>query len=177
MADVAGSASKLAGGWRLNGLIAAYSGQPFTVTSSNPLNAPNNSQRANLAETVHSDSGGHGSEPILLRSVRICAGQHGDHRNGGSRRGARSRHVQFRCGLVARVRFYGTLEDAVPGRGTERDQHAPFREPGRQRVEHGVELRRLNPEPGWIHGHHQHDGTGREGIDERMFRLGLRIIF
>ena len=54
------SASKLAGGWQLNGLIAAYSGQPFTVTSSTPLNAPNNSQRANLAKSSVQILGGTG---------------------------------------------------------------------------------------------------------------------
>ncbi len=43
-----GWGSRLLGGWSLNGVGAAYSGLPFTVTaSSTSLNAPNNTQTAN----------------------------------------------------------------------------------------------------------------------------------
>ncbi|MCW5964734.1 MAG: TonB-dependent receptor [Bryobacterales bacterium] len=42
-----GFLSKLAGGWQVNGIFSAYSGSPFTVTSSGAsLNAPGNSQVA-----------------------------------------------------------------------------------------------------------------------------------
>lgn len=46
-----GFASMLAGGWQVNGIFSAYSGTPFTVTSSGTsLNAPGNSQVADLAK-------------------------------------------------------------------------------------------------------------------------------
>jgi len=47
-----GFAGKIAGGWQLSGVISAYNGQPFTVTASNTsLNAPASSQRANCNST------------------------------------------------------------------------------------------------------------------------------
>jgi hypothetical protein len=56
-----GLRSKLAGGWQFNGLIAAYSGTPFTVTASaTSLNAPGNSQRANLVKSKVAILGGTG---------------------------------------------------------------------------------------------------------------------
>ena len=53
--------SKLAGGWQVNGLLAAYSGTPFTVTAAaNSLNAPGNSQRANQVKPQVAIPGGTG---------------------------------------------------------------------------------------------------------------------
>lgn len=47
-----GLGSALAGGWQLNGIASFYSGSPFTVTSSGTsLDAPGNSQTANLVGT------------------------------------------------------------------------------------------------------------------------------
>lgn len=44
-----GAANAIAGGWNLSGIYSAYSGTPFTVTaSSNSLNAPGNSQTADI---------------------------------------------------------------------------------------------------------------------------------
>ena len=44
-----GFLSKVIGGWQVNGLLSAYSGTPFTVTSSgNSLNLPGSTQRADL---------------------------------------------------------------------------------------------------------------------------------
>ena len=54
-----GAAALLLGGWQINGAFSAYSGSPFTVSSSaTSLNAPGSSQRADL---VKSDAGYTGS--------------------------------------------------------------------------------------------------------------------
>ncbi len=47
-----GSAARILGGWQLSGVFSAYTGQPFTATASNTsLNAPGSSQRADCIST------------------------------------------------------------------------------------------------------------------------------
>jgi hypothetical protein len=49
-----GVAAVVLGGWQANGIIAMYSGNPFTVTADGTaLNAPGNTQTADLVGTVH----------------------------------------------------------------------------------------------------------------------------
>ena len=70
-----GWASKLAGGWQVNGLLAAYSGTPFSVSASgNSLNAPGNTQRANQVKPTVAILGGTGPgqsyfDPLAFSSV------------------------------------------------------------------------------------------------------------
>jgi hypothetical protein len=48
-----GLASRIVGGWQLNGVFAAYSGRPFTVTADGgALNAPGNTQTADLVKST-----------------------------------------------------------------------------------------------------------------------------
>lgn len=57
----AGLPALLAGGWQINGIFSAYSGTPFTVTSSpTPLNAPGNSQVADQVKPKVAILGGTG---------------------------------------------------------------------------------------------------------------------
>jgi hypothetical protein len=56
-----GLAAAVLGGWQMNGLISIYSGTPFSVTSSGTsLNAPGNSQRADLVKAEVRTLGGIG---------------------------------------------------------------------------------------------------------------------
>jgi hypothetical protein len=56
-----GVLSKIAGGWQINGIYSAYSGSPFTVTTSGAsLNAPGNSQVADQVKTDVEMRGGTG---------------------------------------------------------------------------------------------------------------------
>jgi hypothetical protein len=49
-----GVAAAILGGWELNGVFAAYSGTPFTVTASDTaLNAPGNTQTADVVGPIH----------------------------------------------------------------------------------------------------------------------------
>jgi len=67
--------SALVGGWQLNGVFSAYTGTPFTVTSAGTsLNAPGNSQVADLVKPRVEKLGGVGSgrsyfDPFAFRSV------------------------------------------------------------------------------------------------------------
>ena len=57
-----GFASKLAGGWQVNGTLTAYSGAPFTVTADGTaLNAPGNTQTANQVNATVRQLGNIGS--------------------------------------------------------------------------------------------------------------------
>jgi hypothetical protein len=48
-----GIAAAILGNWQVNGIISAYTGTPFTVSSpSGPLNAPDNTQTANQVKTT-----------------------------------------------------------------------------------------------------------------------------
>ena len=69
-----GVAAAILGGWQVNGVMAAYTGTPFTVTApGTSLNAPNNTQTANQVKTTVSASApsapGH-----LLRSDGLRVG-------------------------------------------------------------------------------------------------------
>jgi hypothetical protein len=57
-----GIASKIAGGWQLNGIMSRYSGTPFTVaTAGTSLNAPGNTQTAQQILQNVAILGGHGA--------------------------------------------------------------------------------------------------------------------
>ena len=77
-----GFSSKVAGGWQLNGLIATYSGTPFNVTASGTsLNAPGNTQRANLVKSNVAILGGAGPnqsyfDPLAFAPVTTASFDH-----------------------------------------------------------------------------------------------------
>jgi Outer membrane receptor proteins, mostly Fe transport len=121
----------------------------------------------------HRDFGWHGSEPVVLRSTGVYSGRHGGHWKLGAGRGSRSGHIQFRRRCVPRLPVYGALEDAVPGRSAELDQHSPFRQPGCERIEPGVEPGRLHQEPGRLHGDYQHHGY--RARRDRRTAVSIRI--
>lgn len=57
-----GIASKLLGGWEVNGIFSAYSGTPFTVTASSAsLNAADQTQTADQVKSTVSELGGIGA--------------------------------------------------------------------------------------------------------------------
>jgi hypothetical protein len=172
-----GFASKLAGGWRLNGLIAAYSGQPFTVSSNTPLNAPNNSQRASLAKSSIAILGGTGPNqsyfdpfaftPSATNTIGTAALD--------AVRGPGT--FNFDGGIFREFAFTERWKMEFRAEALNLTNTPHFANPGAN-----VSSMVLNPD-GTIRSLGGYTvisattGTGREGIDERMFRLGLRITF
>jgi outer membrane receptor protein involved in Fe transport len=173
-----GAAGKLLAGWQANGLIAAYSGQPFTVTAAGTsLNAPNNSQRANVVKSGVAVLGGTGPnqsyfDPLAFAPVTTAA--------------------------------FGTSSfDMVRGPGTFNFDAGLFREfhvTERYRIQFRAESLNVTNTPHFSNpGNNVSNlvlntdgsvrslggytvitstqGNGREGIDERMFRFGLRVTF
>jgi hypothetical protein len=74
-----GPAAAVLGGWQVNGVMAAYTGTPFTVgDSSSLLNAPNNTQTANQVNPVVQQLGNVGPgtyyfDPTAFASVTTAA--------------------------------------------------------------------------------------------------------
>lgn len=178
-------ASALTGGWQLSWLFSAFKGTPFTVTSSGTsLNAPNNTQRADLVKTSVTKLGGIGVGtpfydpyafmPVttarfgtagfnILRTPGTANLDLGIFRQFDITEGVK---LQFR---VEAFNATNTPHFAAPGNNAS----APSRDAA------GNILLDANGRPR-LNGFMEITGTrsyGREGIDERVFRFGLRLSF
>jgi outer membrane receptor protein involved in Fe transport len=183
--------SALAGGWQLSWLFGAFSGTPFTVTASGTsLNAPGNTQRADLVKSEVTKLGGIGTgnpyyDPTAFMPVEFD-------RTNSVRYGTAAFNLLqspgtvnldlgiFReFGITERVKLQfraeafnatNTPHFAAPGGNAS----APTRN-----AQTGEILLDANGRPR-LNGFMEITGTrsfGREGIDERVFRFGLRLSF
>jgi hypothetical protein len=172
-----GLVSKLAGGWRANGLIAAYSGQPFTVSSNNPLNAPNNSQRANLAKSSVQILGGTGPNQSYFDPFAFSPGTTATFGTSALDEVRGPGTFNFDGGLFRDFKLGERWLVQFRAEALNLTNTPHFANPG-SNVSNMV----LNPDGsikslGGYTVITSTNGTGREGIDERMFRLGLRVTF
>jgi hypothetical protein len=172
-----GIGSKLAGGWRFNGLIAAYSGTPFTVTSSTPLNAPNNSQRASLAKSSIQILGGTGPGQSYFDPFALVASPNNTIGTAALDAVRGPGTFNFDGGLFREFRFNDRWKAEFRAEALNLTNTPHFANPGAN-----VSNLVLNND-GTIRSLGAYTvisattGTGREGIDERLFRLGIRITF
>ncbi|MGH9799781.1 MAG: hypothetical protein ACRD82_05400, partial [Blastocatellia bacterium] len=176
----------LASGWQLSWLFGAFSGTPFSVTSSGTsLNAPGNTQRADLVKSEVTKLGGIGAgnpyydptafAPVttarfgtagfnILRSPGTVNLDLGIFREFSITEGIK---LQFRAEAFNAT---NTPHFAAPGNNVS----SPSRDAAGNILTDAVTgLPRLN-------GFMEITGTrsfGREGIDERVFRFGLRLSF
>jgi hypothetical protein len=173
-----GIVSALAGGWQLNGLFVAYTGLPFSVSgSSTSLNAPGNTQRADQ----------------VLPSVTILHGV-------GP---GQSWFDPLAFANVTAVRFGTAGFDSVFGPGAvnlDASLFRSFRITERLNMQFRAEVFNLTNTPHFSNpgsnvssatftpsgavaslGSYtvisSTTGVGREGIDQRAIRLGLRLSF
>ncbi len=173
-----GFAAAILGGWQVNGLLSLMSGNPFTVTSSgSSLNAPENSQQADWV--------GGNSEPRKL---------------GGTGRG-QAYYDWTQWAPVTTARFGTAGFNTLLGPGIVNLDLGIFRQfkiNERMNIQFRAEAfnatntphfsnpggnisgLNLNPDGTFRGGVFEVTGirnTGREGIDERVFRFGLRFGF
>jgi outer membrane receptor protein involved in Fe transport len=178
MLNSGGVASALAGGWQINGIFSAYSGTPFTVTASGTsLNAPGNTQRADQVKTSVAIPGGVGPGQSYFDPLAYAP--------------------------VTAVRFGTSGYDSLRGPGLVNLDFSLFRDfpiterfkaqfraealnftntPHFSNPASNVSNLQLNPDGsvknlGGFSVITTTTGTGREGVDERVFRFGLRISF
>jgi hypothetical protein len=153
----------LLGGWQFNGLFTAYTGAPFTVSADGAsLNAPGNSQIADQIKPEVSKVGARTqwfdtSAYAPVTAVRFGNSGHNQLRGPGlvnlDLSIYRAFRITERLGLQLRAEAFNvsnTPHFANPNGNVNAAQFG---------VINGVA------------------NTGREGIDERMFRLGLRLSF
>ncbi len=173
-----GIGSIVLGGWQLNGLFAAYSGTPFSVSAAGTsLNAPGNAQRADQVKPDVKILGGVGPgnpyfDPLAFAPVteaRFGTAGFNTVRGPGL--------VNLDLGLVRNVRVNGRWQLQIRLEALNATNTPHFSNPGSN-----VSNLQLNPDGSIrnLGGYSEitsTTGTGREGVDERVFRLGLRIRF
>ncbi len=171
-----GVPAALLGGWQVNAIFLSYAGNPFSVVSSaGPLNAPFNAQRADVVQPKPKKLGGAGpgqafydwtafrpvTEPRfgtaafnLLRGPRLVNLDLGLFRN-------------FQITERLRLQFRAEAFNAT---------NTPhFANPS-----NNIDALRLFPDGRFRSGVFEITGvrnTSREGVEERVFRFGLRFEF
>jgi outer membrane receptor protein involved in Fe transport len=192
-------ASALAGGWQLSWLFSAFAGTPFSVTSSGTsLNAPNNTQRADLVKDEVKKLGGVGRgtpyydptafrpvdlDPNPANTVRFGTAGFNILRSPGTVNLDLGIFREFSITEGIKMQFRAeafnatnTPHFAAPGNNAS----APTRDTNRASPTFGQILN--DPVTGLprLNGFMEITNTrsfGREGIDERIFRFGLRLSF
>lgn len=171
------AASAVAGGWQINGLLSIYSGSPFTVSSSaTSLNMPGSSQQADqIKPEVQILGGGPGSswfDPLAYAPVTaVRFGTSGLN----SLRGPGVRNLDL--SLFRAFRFSERWDMQFRAEAFNLTNTPHFANPGAN-----VSNLQLNPDGSIrnLGGFSTISGirnTGREGLDERVFRFGLRFGF
>jgi len=173
-----GAAAKLLGGWQVNGLLASYSGLPFSVSAAGTsLNLPQSTQRANQVKSNVAILGGAGPNQSYFDPLAFAA--------------------------VTTPTFGNAGYDSLRGPGSFNIDSGVFREfavTERWKVQFRAEALNVTNTPHFSNPNGNVSslvqnadgsvrslggytvitsttGVGREGIDERMFRLGLRVTF
>ena len=173
-----GPLSWIAGGWQINGIMSAVSGPPFYVTSSSTsLNAPGSAQRADQVKPEVAILGGAGRgqsyfDPFAYRPVT-------DARFGtagfNSLRGPGIFNLDM--GVFREFAVTERFRAQFRAEAFNSTNTPHFGNPGTN-----VSNLQLNPDGSVrnLGGYTEITGlanTGRDGIDERVFRFGLRFVF
>lgn len=173
-----GLPSKLAGGWQANALVSAYSGLPFTVTASaTSLNAPGNSQTANLVRPGVEILGGVGSttpyfDPLAFAPVTTATfGTAGYN----ILRGPGVFNIDFSLFREFQITERWKAQFRAEALNLTNTPH--FANPAAN-----VSNLQLNPDGsvrnlGGFGVITATANSGREGIDERLIRFGVRLNF
>jgi hypothetical protein len=158
-----GIASALAGGWQLNGLFTAYTGAPFTVVASSAsLNAPGNSQ---IADQIKPEVEIVGSVDRWFDTTAYVP--------------------------VTTARFGNSGFNQLRGPGVanlDLSVYRSFRVTERVGLQFRAEMFNVTNTPHFANPRNDASGTqfgvlnaiantGRDGIDERFARFGLRLSF
>jgi hypothetical protein len=172
-----GPASAVLGGWQVSSLFSAYSGTPFNVTASGTsLNAPGNGQVADRVTPHVAILGGVGLKPYFdpFAFTPVTTARFG---TAGleSLRGPGYGNVDFSLFRNFSVTERWKVQFRAEAFNLSNTPH--FSNPGAN-----VSNLQLNAD-GTIKSLNGYDqitsttGTGRDGIDERQFRFGVRVSF
>jgi hypothetical protein len=170
-----GIAKALLGGWQINGLLSAYSGTPFTVgTSGTSLNLPGSTQRADQVKAEVQKLGGVGRGQAYYDWTAFAPVTDRRFGNAGFNilRGPELVNLDF--GLFRRFAVSERVDIQFRAEAFNLTNTPHFSNPS-------ATISSLNLVNGQFAGGVFEvtgvNGVGREGIDERVFRFGLRIGF
>jgi hypothetical protein len=177
-ASSGGAASWIAGGWRLQGVFSSFSGLPFSVLSSaTPLNAPFATQRADQVKTNVTKLGGVGRGLSFFDPFAYAPVTQARYGTAGfnSLRGPGLINVDF--GLTRDFAITEKYKVQFRAEAFNATNTPHFGNPG-----NNVSNLQLNPDGSIraLGGFSEITGirtTAREGVDERVLRLGLRLSF
>jgi hypothetical protein len=173
-----GPVNWLVSGWQVNGILSLVSGLPFHATSSGTsLNAPGSAQRADQVKPEVAILGGAGRgqsffDPFAFRPVTEARfGTAGFHRLKGPG------IVNLDAGLFRSFRLSERFSMQLRAEAFNATNTPHFANPG-----NNVSNLQLNPDGSVraLGGYTEITGlqnTGRDGIDERVLRFGLRLSF
>jgi len=158
-----GPAAALLSGWQFNGLFTAYSGTPFTVTASGAsLNAPGNSQIADQIKPKVEIIGKREQWFDTSAYAPVTQARFG---NSGWNQLRGPGLVNLDMGIFRKFRLSERFELQFRAEGFNLSNTPHFANP------------RSNVSSSGFGEITDVQNTGREGIDERMFRFGLRLSF
>jgi hypothetical protein len=173
-----GPAAKIFGDWQVNGLVAIYSGTPFSVSASGTsLNATGNTQRADLVKDEVAILGGTGRGQSYFDPFAFAPVTEARFGTAGFNTVRGPGHLNLDLALVRNFTFAGRAQVQFRAEALNATNTPHFSNPGAN-----VSNMLLNPDRSIrnLGGYTEitsTTGTGREGVDERVFRVGLRIRF
>lgn len=173
-----GPASAIASGWQVNGLLSSYTGLPFSVSgSSTSLNAPGNTQRADQIKPNVAILGGVGPgqsyfDPLAFASVtQVRFGTAGF----DSLRGPGQINLDFALFRSFRVSERVRVQFRAQAFNFTNTPH--FANPGANAANLVLNANGTVNNLGGFTVITATTGNGREGIDQRVFQLALRLSF
>jgi hypothetical protein len=177
-ANSGGLGAAIAGGWQINALFTAYSGRPFSVSAAGgSLNAANNNQRADQIKPEVAMLGGTGPNQSWFDPLAFAPVTEARFGTAGFNtvRGPNAVNLDF--GIVRNFQMGERFALQFRGEALNLTNTPHFNNPASN-----VSNLQLNPDGtirnlGGFTTISSTTGTGREGIDERVFRFGMRLRF
>ncbi|MEK7403739.1 MAG: TonB-dependent receptor [Acidobacteriota bacterium] len=175
-ANGGGIAAALLGGWQLNGVLSSFSGNPFSVSSSaTSLNAPGNSQRADLVKPVVKKLGGVGPGEAFYDWTAFAPVTEPRFGTAGFNILRGPGQVNLDAGLFRQFRITERVNLQFRAEGINATNTPHFSNPSSN-----ISNLRLGPDGSFRGGVFEVTSVnpiGRDGIDERVFRVGVRVSF
>ncbi|MCC7155844.1 MAG: TonB-dependent receptor [Bryobacterales bacterium] len=171
-----GMAAAILGGWQINGLLTLQTGNPFTVSASgSSLNSPENSQRADQVKTDVKKLGNVGRGMAFYDWTAYAPVTTARFGTSGYNTLLGPGIVNLDAGLFRQFRFTERISLQFRAEAFNFTNTPHFSNPGGN-----ISNLVLNSDGTFRSGVFEVTGvrnTGREGIDERVFRFGLRLGF
>ena len=171
-----GAAAAILGGWQVNGLLSLFSGGPFDVTSSgSSLNAPESSQRADQVKPEVKKLGGTGRGQAFYDWTAYASVREPRFGTAGWNTLLGPGVVNLDLGIFRRFQISERIDLQFRAEAFNATNTPHFSNPSGN-----ISNLVLNSAGSFSRGVFEVTGvrnTGREGLDERVFRFGLRLGF